>query len=373
MNRTDVIIVGAGLAGLNAARLLQAAGVDRYLLLDARSRVGGRIHALDATRFAQGEAADSFDLGATWIWPGVQHELDELLRTLGLLTTAQESEGDMLFERAEREPPARFPSMAAMPPSFRVAGGMSRLLEAVGLDVPPDRIQLSARVVRIDRNEHGVVVTFESEGVQSTCTAGAVMLALPPRLAATTLAYDPALPSSIHQGWEATTTHMAAHAKYMAVYPYDFWHGRRLSGEARSLVGPLGEIHDASSRTRPALFGFFAIPAAQRARVPQDELKQLCRIQLARLFGPAALEPLVDAIQDWSADPFTATARCGMQGAGHGQAPEMSLANGRWAGRIFGAGSEWSPSNPGYLAGAIEASTRAVEAYLSSNQQRADQ
>lgn len=42
----DVIIIGAGLAGLNAAVLLQDAGVDA-LVLEARDRVGGRVWSLD--------------------------------------------------------------------------------------------------------------------------------------------------------------------------------------------------------------------------------------------------------------------------------------------------------------------------------------
>ena len=39
----DTIIIGGGVAGLAAARVLQAAGRPA-LLVEARSRVGGRVH-----------------------------------------------------------------------------------------------------------------------------------------------------------------------------------------------------------------------------------------------------------------------------------------------------------------------------------------
>ena len=42
----DVIILGAGLAGLQAGRILQRQGVD-FLLLEGSQRVGGRVHTLD--------------------------------------------------------------------------------------------------------------------------------------------------------------------------------------------------------------------------------------------------------------------------------------------------------------------------------------
>lgn len=55
----DVIVVGAGVSGLTAARLLEAAG-QQVILLEARDRVGGRTHT---------ERSDGWvtDMGASWI------------------------------------------------------------------------------------------------------------------------------------------------------------------------------------------------------------------------------------------------------------------------------------------------------------------
>ena len=42
MERIDTIVVGAGVAGLTAARLLADAG-QRVAVLEARARIGGRV------------------------------------------------------------------------------------------------------------------------------------------------------------------------------------------------------------------------------------------------------------------------------------------------------------------------------------------
>lgn len=59
---TDVVIVGAGLAGLAAADHLTRAGHD-VLVLEGRDRVGGRIHTTEI-------AGVRVDAGATWVAPG---------------------------------------------------------------------------------------------------------------------------------------------------------------------------------------------------------------------------------------------------------------------------------------------------------------
>lgn len=59
---TDVVIVGAGLAGLTAADQLTAAGHD-VLVLEGRDRVGGRLLTTEI-------AGVQVDAGATWVAPG---------------------------------------------------------------------------------------------------------------------------------------------------------------------------------------------------------------------------------------------------------------------------------------------------------------
>jgi monoamine oxidase len=71
----DVAIIGAGLAGLTAARDLKRAGCESFVVLEARNRVGGRTYNHDLGNHVISEA------GGQWIGPG-QTAIADLAREL---------------------------------------------------------------------------------------------------------------------------------------------------------------------------------------------------------------------------------------------------------------------------------------------------
>jgi len=76
MHETDVVVIGAGAAGVGAARRLLAAGI-RPLVLEARSRAGGRAWTLDGGEFP-------LDLGCGWLHSADENDWAVLAPTLGL-------------------------------------------------------------------------------------------------------------------------------------------------------------------------------------------------------------------------------------------------------------------------------------------------
>lgn len=89
MNTYDVIVVGAGYSGLSAARLLKSSG-KKVLVLEARDRVGGRVH----TRHL--EDGQYIDLGAQWIGP-TQSRMYDLLREFNIPAFKTHDEGRTVF------------------------------------------------------------------------------------------------------------------------------------------------------------------------------------------------------------------------------------------------------------------------------------
>lgn len=84
----DVVIVGAGPAGLMAARCLQQQGL-KVVVLEARERVGGRTWS---------DTVDGafLEIGGQWVSPD-QTELLGLLDTLGMTTFARHREGSSVY------------------------------------------------------------------------------------------------------------------------------------------------------------------------------------------------------------------------------------------------------------------------------------
>ena len=354
--RTAVVIVGGGISGLYAARCLHQAGVD-FQLLEARERFGGRILSVDASGRP---AADGFDLGPSWFWPGMHPRMAEIVQGLGLGSFAQYTNGDIMVERSRSEAPQRFQAMRQEPQSMRLVGGTAAMVSALVNTLPRERLHLEARVTRIAMRESDVVLSCAIAGNELEVEAKQIILALPPRLLASSMFFEPALESGTLDLWIHTATWMAPHAKFFALYDQAFWRDAGLSGTAQSSMGPLVEIHDATTASgRAALFGFVGLNRAQRARVGEEALVQASVAQLARLFGPRAAQPRGTLIKDWTADLLTST-EADQFAEGHPVPSSRPWISGVWSQRASLAGSETSNADPGYLAGALDAAERAA-------------
>ena len=157
---------------------------------------------------------------------------------------------------------------------------------------------------------------------------------------------------------------MAPHAKFFAIYDHAFWRSAGLSGTAQSMVGPMPEIHDATTADgAPALFGFVGVAADQRASIGEAPLTAACLAQLVRMFGTEAATPRTTLIKDWAADQFTATPSDQTPG-GHPVPNPAPWVSGEWANRLVLGGSEVSMTEPGYLAGAVAAARDASKTAL---------
>ncbi|WP_194410727.1 flavin monoamine oxidase family protein [Microbacterium cremeum] len=127
----DVVIVGAGAAGLTAANELRKAGLS-VVVLEARDRVGGRLW----TDVVDGAM---LEIGGQWVSPD-QDALKETLAELGLETYRRYREGDSLYIGKDGEL-KRFTGEI-----FPVAPGTEKeivrlieLLDGMVAEVDPDR------------------------------------------------------------------------------------------------------------------------------------------------------------------------------------------------------------------------------------------
>ncbi|HEX8102447.1 MAG TPA: flavin monoamine oxidase family protein [Solirubrobacteraceae bacterium] len=158
--KVDVAVVGAGLAGLNAARTVAAAGKS-VLVLEARNRVGGRTLNHD---IGGGEV---IEIGGQWVGP-TQDRIVGLGKELGVDTFKVYNEGDnVYFQDGRLTPYASSGPLGPIPPDPTGAPEAFKAIQqlnAMALEIPLDAPWKAAKAAEYDGQ------TFETWKLANTTT-----------------------------------------------------------------------------------------------------------------------------------------------------------------------------------------------------------
>ena len=159
----DVAVIGAGLAGLVAARDLEAAG-RTVVVLEARDRVGGRLlnHPVAGTDAV-------VEIGGQWVGP-TQDRILALARDLGVDTYPTHTQGENLVDWNGR--------------LVRYRGAIPRISPAILADVAQAQARLERMARRVDpaapwqaaRAAQWDAQTFDTWIRRNTATRGAATL-----------------------------------------------------------------------------------------------------------------------------------------------------------------------------------------------------
>ncbi|MET0390593.1 MAG: FAD-dependent oxidoreductase [Polyangiales bacterium] len=349
----DVAVVGGGLCGLALARNLILRG-RHVSVFEARPRLGGRIETTERSRH---------DLGAAWYWPDTQPLMRQLVRELGLRALPQHESGNLLVAAAPSDGVRAVALGQVGSAARRLEGGMTTLIDALAQDLPSDRVHLGHVLTAVIQKPRGVELHFLRDGKLEIITARRVVLALPPRLVAERVRFEPALNTSLRRTLLRTPTWMATEAKVVATYDAPSWRSAGHSGSA-FVCHPdavLDELFDACEPRSglAALGGFVALSPAERGCL-RAELPALISRQLREVFGDA-LHERDQSYRDWATELHTCSLRDRHE---HGLRPERAtygapeLRYARWDDRLFLGGSETSEVEGGYLEGALHAAQR---------------
>ena len=333
--KKSVIIIGAGLSGLYAATLLQE--VFEVTIVEARERIGGRVLTID-----------EHDLGPSWIWSH-QKEILALISALKLELFAQHTQGDALFQGQKVE---RF-TLAPQAPSARIKGGVGALIEALHKHLKKTRVLLKHEVTALEQTQEGIDVVT----TQGVFKADFVLNTLPPRVASK-VHYTPSLGEGNLKMLNAIPTWMGYITKVVIEYEIPFWRSEGLSGFVFSHSTPLGEIHDACTGSKAALFGFVS------SKYEGHDLQADVIAQLVTLFGEKAQSYTAFYSVNWNKELFTATIEDQKALAAH---PHYGYELTHFNERLFFLGTESSAYEGGYLEGALHSAKVTAQKVLASS------
>jgi monoamine oxidase len=170
----DVAVVGAGLAGLAAARALSHAG-HSVVVVEARDRVGGRTvnHALPRGHVG--------DMGGTWIGP-TQDRIAALAKSVGVHAFNQPDVGQQVYyANGVRQLYSDTGPLGSAPPDPTIAADVATvvaLLDQMATQVPVDKPWLAPMAKRWDETTLMTWLRQHTTNPTTLAVAGAALEAL---------------------------------------------------------------------------------------------------------------------------------------------------------------------------------------------------
>lgn len=338
------IIVGAGLSGLTTAYSLIENGEEDFIILEARDRIGGRIHT-----------KDDIDLGATW-FQDHHTNLCQLLNDLSINKFEQYSKGKSVLVYNTMAPAHYFESYHNGPSAYRIAGGSIAIVNKLA-SVLDGRIHLNSILTNIRENQDTLTLTTENK----TYSAEKVIITIPPKLASG-INFSPELPENLLQTMKSTHTWMSNAIKIGMLFNKPFWKENDFSGTVIGQVGPVIELYDHCNHQENtfALMGF--INEGLRDTRPEVRKERILSY-LEKYLGEEIKNHTAYFEKDWSKDRRTSCENLKSvymsPQYGHG------LYN-QWHcnGKLLFSGTETSPVYGGYLDGAVHSGLNAANKLL---------
>jgi monoamine oxidase len=367
----DVIVIGAGLAGLACATDLVARGAD-VTVLEARDRVGGRVFS---HRFANGQVCER---GAEFI-DGQHHAVLELAAELGLAISDRRDPPD---ERVLVDAFGRFGTLAAASPmQLRVAEGRRIRTEYM---LPPNEIGADfaehlevTRPVEL-REVHRIIGgndllargLADRLGLRVHCgvavtdidaEAGTVLTAEGDRLSASTIVAAVPLPV-LSRIWLTMPIELGGiaygiGAKFSVQLQRRIWLDHDLSGAVLSdrAWGEMWETTDDQPGDSGVLtFLMSSHDGAAFATLPDAPRRMLAEID--RFFPGGSLLVGDQVFTDWTNDPYSIGAYVCF---GEGQRASTQPLMGEQFGRLLLAG-EHTDEFTGFMEGALRSGRAAA-------------
>lgn len=342
-----VIIIGAGLSGLVTAYRLKQAKIP-FKILEAKDNFGGRIF----TKIT--EKGTPIEMGATWF--GRQHQnVIRLLNELELGAFPQ-YQGEYYFYD---DPGSSHNGKYKLPQqerSYRIAGGSKSLLVKIFEKLDEEDILFNVHVNAIEKGSENLIITTRNDEQH---IADQVVLAMPPKIWAHQIFFEPSLPQEIEIMAKNTQTWMEDSIKAAVEFEAPFWRDNHRPATIMSSFGPFIECYDHSNQqeNKFALCGFLN---PEFKTLEKDKREQLVIKQLAGILGPQVHNAISYHEYIWSEDMYVKWPKDIFmqphQNNGHSIFRESLLEN-----RLIISSTESAKSFPGYMDGAIESGENAFK------------